>query len=83
MTMLSISSSAHTRGSSPNIQFSAENLQGGVEEIMSHIEDIYREQNNSFKLNMNLEFIMKNRKTGELLHTLCQFILVSNTLYNY
>ena len=32
---------------------------------MSHIEDIYREQNNSFKLNMNLGFIMRNRKTGE------------------
>ena len=45
--------------------FPTENLQGGVEEIMSHIEDIYREQNNSFKLNMNLGFIMRNRKTGE------------------
>ena len=59
--------------------FPTENLQGGEEEIMSHIEDIYREQNNEF----GIYYEKPKDRTVSLLHTLCQFILVSNTLYNY
>ena len=44
--------------------YPTENLHGGVDEIMSHIEDIYENQNNSFKLNINLGFILRNRKNG-------------------
>ena len=45
--------------------FPTENLQGGVEEIMSHMEDIYRDQDHSFKLNINLGFILRNRNIVE------------------
>ena len=44
--------------------YPTENLHGGVDEIMSHIEDIYENQNNSFKLNINLGFILRNQKNG-------------------
>ena len=44
--------------------FPTENLQGGVDEIMSHIENIYEDQSKTFKLNINLGFILRNRKDG-------------------
>ena len=55
--------------------FPTKNLQGGVRKIMSHIEDIYREQHHSFKLNINLGFILRNRNTGEY----CYYMPYSNS----
>ena len=55
----------HTEGEIvKSYNFPTENLQGGVDEIMSHIENIYDDQSKSFKLNINLGFILRNRKDG-------------------
>ena len=56
----------HTEGEGVrNYNFPTDALRGGVEEIMDRVEGIYRNENNSFKLNLNLGFIMRNRQTGE------------------
>ena len=55
--------------------YPTENLEGGVDEIMSHVEDIYQQQNNSFKLNINRGFILRNSETGEY----CYYIPYSNS----
>ena len=56
----------HTEGEGVrNYNFPTDDLRGGVDEIMNRVENIYQTENNSFKLNLNLGFIMRNRETGE------------------
>ena len=56
----------HTEGEGVrNYNFPTDDLSRGVDEIMNRIENIYQTENNSFKLNLNLGFIMRNRETGE------------------
>ena len=56
----------HTEGEGvKTYNFPTDDLRGGVDEIMNRLDDIYCTENNSFKVNLNLGFIMRNRETGE------------------
>ena len=58
---------AHTLGKVvQSYNFPTENLSGGVDEVMKHLEQIYKDQINSFKVNINLGFILRDKITNEL-----------------